>query len=39
MIYPAVDVLATRSRLIETRAVSDDHAMIAKRARQAIAAL
>jgi RNA polymerase sigma factor (sigma-70 family) len=39
MIYPAVDVLATRSRLIETKAVSDDHAMIAERARQAIAAL
>jgi RNA polymerase sigma factor (sigma-70 family) len=38
-IYPAVDVLTSRSRLVETKAVSDDHAMIRERVRQAIAAL
>jgi RNA polymerase sigma factor (sigma-70 family) len=38
-IYPAVDVLTSRSRLFETGAVSDEHAMIAERARVAIAML
>jgi F0F1-type ATP synthase beta subunit len=38
-IYPAVDVLTSRSRLVETKAVSDKHAMIRERVRQAIAAL
>ena len=38
-IYPAVDVLTSRSRLVETKAVSDEHAMIRERVRQAIAAL
>jgi RNA polymerase sigma factor (sigma-70 family) len=38
-VYPAVDVLTSRSRLIETNAVSDEHAMIRERVRQAIAAL
>jgi F0F1-type ATP synthase beta subunit len=32
-------VLTSRSRLIETNAVSNEHAMICKRVRQAIAAL
>ncbi len=39
LIYPAVDVLASRSRLIENRAVGKDHAIIRERALQAIAAL
>ena len=30
-IYPAVDVLTSRSRLLETKAVSDEHAAIAER--------
>jgi F0F1-type ATP synthase beta subunit len=38
-IYPAVDLLTSRSRLIETKAISSDHAMICERVRQAIAAL
>jgi RNA polymerase sigma factor (sigma-70 family) len=38
-IYPAVDVLTSRSRLLETKAVSDYHAAIAERARRALAAL
>jgi len=38
-IYPAVDVLTSRSRLVETKAISDEHAMIRERVRQAIAAL
>ena len=38
-VYPAVDVLTSRSRLIETNAVGDEHAMIHDRVRQAIAAL
>ena len=38
-IYPAVDVLTSRSRLIETNAVSDEHAMVRERVWQAIAAL
>jgi RNA polymerase sigma factor (sigma-70 family) len=38
-IYPAVDVLTSRSRLVETKAVSEEHAMIRKRVQQAIAAL
>jgi F0F1-type ATP synthase beta subunit len=38
-IYPAVDVLTSRSRLVETKAVGDEHAMIRERVRQAIAAL
>ena len=38
-IYPAVDVLTSRSRLVETKAVSDEHAMVRERVRQAIAAL
>jgi F0F1-type ATP synthase beta subunit len=39
LIYPAVDVLASRSRLIENRAVGRDHATIRGRVLQAIAAL
>jgi F0F1-type ATP synthase beta subunit len=39
LIYPAVDVLASRSRLIENAAVGKDHAMIRERVLQAIAAL
>jgi RNA polymerase sigma factor (sigma-70 family) len=38
-IYPAVDVLTSRSRLLETRAVDHEHALIAERVRAAIAAL
>jgi RNA polymerase sigma factor (sigma-70 family) len=38
-IYPAVDVLTSRSRLVEIKAVSDEHATIRERVRQAIAAL
>jgi F-type H+/Na+-transporting ATPase subunit beta len=39
LMYPAVDVLASRSRLIENRVVGKDHAMIGERVLQAIAAL
>jgi RNA polymerase sigma factor (sigma-70 family) len=38
-IYPAVDVLTSRSRLFQTNALSDEHVAVAERARQAIAAL
>jgi RNA polymerase sigma factor (sigma-70 family) len=38
-IYPGVDVLTSRSRLLGSKAVSDEHAAIASRAREAIAAL
>jgi RNA polymerase sigma factor (sigma-70 family) len=38
-IYPAVDLLTSRSRLIETNAVSEEHTMVRERVRQAIAAL
>jgi F0F1-type ATP synthase beta subunit len=38
-IYPAVDVLTSRSRLVEIKAVSDEHATIRERVRHAIAAL
>jgi RNA polymerase sigma factor (sigma-70 family) len=38
-IYPAVEVLTSRSRLFETGAVSNEHATIAERARAAIAML
>jgi RNA polymerase sigma factor (sigma-70 family) len=39
MIYPAVDVLTSRSRLIESKAVSGEHAMVRERVQQAMAAL
>jgi RNA polymerase sigma factor (sigma-70 family) len=38
-IYPAVDVLTSRSRLFQTNVLSDEHVAVAERARQAIAAL
>jgi RNA polymerase sigma factor (sigma-70 family) len=38
-IYPAVDVLSSRSCLIENKAVSKEHAMIAERVQRVIAAL
>jgi RNA polymerase sigma factor (sigma-70 family) len=38
-IYPAVDVLTSRSRLFQTNVLSDEHVEIAQRARQALAAL
>ena len=38
-IYPAVDVLTCRSRLVETKAIIDEHAMIRERVQQAMAAL
>jgi RNA polymerase sigma factor (sigma-70 family) len=38
-IYPSVDVLTSRSRLIETNAVSEEHTMVRERVRQAIASL
>jgi RNA polymerase sigma factor (sigma-70 family) len=38
-VYPAVDVLTSRSSLIESNAVGDEHAMIYHRVRQSIAAL
>jgi F0F1-type ATP synthase beta subunit/ATP-dependent Clp protease adapter protein ClpS len=38
-VYPAVDVLTSRSRLFQTNALSDEHVEIAERVRQAIAAL
>lgn len=38
-VYPTVDVLVSRSRVLDTKAVSDEHAAIAQQARQAIAAL
>jgi RNA polymerase sigma factor (sigma-70 family) len=38
-IYPPVDVLTSRSRLLEARLVGADHAAIAQEVRQALAAL
>ena len=38
-VYPTVDVLASRSCLLETKSVETEHAAIAARARQALAAL
>ena len=38
-IYPPVDPLTSRSRLIESGAVGDEHASIAERVRQALALL
>jgi RNA polymerase sigma factor (sigma-70 family) len=38
-IYPGVDVMTSRSRVLETRAVSDAHRTIAARVRDAIALL
>jgi RNA polymerase sigma factor (sigma-70 family) len=35
-IYPGVDVLTSRSRLLETKAVGNDHAAIAEAVRQAL---
>ena len=37
--YPAVDVLTSRSRLLETKQAGDEHAAVAARVREAIAAL
>jgi F0F1-type ATP synthase beta subunit len=38
-IYPTVDVLTSRSRLLKEKAVGDDHVVIAGRVRQALATL
>jgi F0F1-type ATP synthase beta subunit len=38
-VYPAVDVLTSRSRLLETKAVDDEHVATAERVRHALAAL
>ena len=38
-VYPTVDVLASRSRLLEAKAVDSEHAHIAERVRQALASL
>jgi RNA polymerase sigma-70 factor (ECF subfamily) len=38
-VYPTVDVLTSRSRLLETKAVGDAHATTAERTRQALASL
>ena len=38
-VYPTVDVLASRSRLLGTQALGDDHATIAGRVREALAGL
>jgi RNA polymerase sigma factor (sigma-70 family) len=38
-IYPGVDVLTSRSRLLEAKLVSQEHAEIAERVRQALTAL
>ena len=38
-VYPAVDVLSSRSRLLDEKAVGDEHAAIAARVREALAAL
>ena len=38
-VYPAVDVVTSRSRLFETNILGDAHGAIAERARQALAAL
>jgi RNA polymerase sigma factor (sigma-70 family) len=38
-VYPAVDVLTSRSRLLESKTVSDEHVTTAERVRHALAAL
>jgi RNA polymerase sigma factor (sigma-70 family) len=38
-VYPAVDVLTSRSRLLESKAVGDEHVATAERVRDALAAL
>ena len=38
-VYPTVDVLASRSRLLEAKAADNEHARIAERVRQALASL
>jgi F0F1-type ATP synthase beta subunit len=38
-VYPAVNVLTSRSHLIRSKALGDEHATIAERVRQALAAL
>jgi RNA polymerase sigma factor (sigma-70 family) len=38
-VFPAVDVVLSRSRLLQTNAVSAEHVAVAERVRQAIAAL
>jgi RNA polymerase sigma factor (sigma-70 family) len=38
-IYPGIDVLTSRSRLLETNAVGQEHAAVAERVRAAIAVL
>jgi F-type H+/Na+-transporting ATPase subunit beta len=38
-VYPTVDVLASRSRLLETKAIGREHVTIANRVRKALAAL
>jgi F0F1-type ATP synthase beta subunit len=38
-VYPTVDVMASRSRLLEPTALGEEHAAIAERVRQALAAL
>lgn len=38
-VYPCIDVLASRSRLLDQNAVSNEHAETAKRVREALAAL
>ena len=38
-VYPCIDVLASRSRLLDQNAVSKEHAEIAKRVREALTAL
>lgn len=38
-IYPAVDLRTSRSRLLETKAVGDEHVGLAARVRQALTAL
>jgi RNA polymerase sigma factor (sigma-70 family) len=39
MVYPTVDVLTSRSRLLQAKAVGDEHVAIAARVRRALAAL
>jgi len=38
-VYPAIDVLTSRSRLLECKAVGDEHVATAERVRDALAAL
>lgn len=38
-VYPCVDVMASRSRVLDQHAVSDEHTEIARRVREALAAL